>query len=206
MRKINLRKINLRFFKRLPAREKKITWSTMFTLARIALVPFIIGCMIVGYWGTAFVLFLAAALTDVIDGNLARLLNEKTFLGACLDPIADKFLILAIFATFAFVAMLLFSIPSWFVWLVLCKEMLLLGGAVLVYRMQGHITVQPTILGKVTTLVQIIFIVWLFACYFFHWLPVKTYYTMLGIVLVLVFASFIDYMRIGFRMLCSLYT
>ncbi len=192
-------KLNWYFFKQLPKREKKITLSTAITFMRVVLIPFIIGSMVTGYWGAAFVLFVIAALTDLLDGNLARLLDEKTFLGACLDPVADKLLLLSCFFTLAFVQSPLFSIPLWFVLLVLCRELILISGIIILFLLDGHIQVRPTLFGKLTTVVQMGFIIWLFACYFFRWLPIKTYYTMLGVVILMVFLSLIQYIRIGLR-------
>lgn len=163
------------------------------------LAPCIVLAMVMHYWGFAFWLFLIAALSDTIDGSIARLSGEKTFLGACLDPIADKLLILSCFFTLAFVQSPLFSVPLWFVLFVLIKELIVLGGAFTILLLGGQLTIGPTLLGKVTTLVQMAFIIWLFACYFFHWLPIKTYYTMLGLVFCLTLLSLIQYIRIGFR-------
>ncbi len=193
--------IFINFFKNLPAHEKRMTLSTMFTCMRIVLTPCIVAAMIMHYWGTAFVLFVAAAITDTLDGNLARWRNERTFLGAALDPIADKFLLLSCFFTLAFVQSPLFTIPLWFVVLVLCKELVLIGGALIIYYRQGDVKISPTWLGKLTTVIQICFIIWLFACYFFAWVPLKTYYTMLGSMLTAVIAAGIDYVRIGYRQL-----
>jgi cardiolipin synthase len=153
--------------------------------------------MIGHYWGAACVLFVGACMTDLFDGYLARKLNQRTFLGACLDPIADKILILSVFFTLAFVQSPLFAIPHWFVWIVLFKELLLVGGAFFVYLINGHIEIRPRLLGKITTVAQMSFIIWLFACYFFQWLPNKTYITMLGVLLLLVFTSLMHYMLIG---------
>lgn len=85
----------LNFLRNLPPSEKRITVSTALTLARIALVPFIVTAMIGDRWGLACALFIIAAITDALDGALARWRNEQTFLGASLDPLADKFLIVA---------------------------------------------------------------------------------------------------------------
>jgi len=196
-----IKKINIDFLRKLPAREKKITLSTILTIVRIILVPIIVAAMVMHYWGTSFLLFVIAAITDCLDGTLARLLNQKTFLGAFLDPLADKLLILSCFFTLAFVQSPLFAIPKWFVWFVLCKEVLQLSGAVFVYLRKGHIEIRPTILGKVTATAQMCFIIWLFACYFFQWVPIKTYYTMLGLLLILITVSLLQYARIGIRFL-----
>jgi cardiolipin synthase len=164
-------------------------------------VPIIVGAMIAGCWGYAFFFFVVACFTDVIDGLLARLLNEKTFLGACLDPIADKLLLISCFFTLAFVTTPLFSVPRWFVLFVVSKEVIQIVGAFIIYRLRGHLDVQPTFLGKTTTCIQMIFIMWLFACYFFCWMPMKTYYTMLGVMISFISASFGQYVRIGLRMI-----
>ena len=194
-------KLNISFFRRLPSREKRITLSTLCTLLRIALTPFVVGAMIYQAWGVAFTLFVIASVSDLADGFLARALQEQTFLGACLDPLADKILLLSCFFALAFIQSPLFSIPLWFVLLILLTELILVGGTIFIFFLKGHIEVRPRLLGKLTTCVQMVFIVWLFACYFFKWVPIKTYYTMLGILLVMVFASLIEYTRIGIRAL-----
>lgn len=192
-------KLSLKFFKKLPNKEKRITLPTQVTLIRLFLVPFIVTSMIYHKWGIAFLLFCIAALTDIVDGFLARYLNQKTFLGACLDPVADKLLIVSTFFTLSFVQSPLFSIPLWFVWLVLVKELILIFGAILIYYIKGFLQVEPTLLGKLTMAVQVIFVIWLFACYFFHWLPIKTYYLMLSVVTILVLSSLLQYAKIGIK-------
>ena len=195
----NVKKITTRLFSKLPPEEKRITLSTLFTLGRIALTPFIVCAMIAGQWGAAFWLFVVASSFDIIDGNLARLLNEQTFLGACLDPIADKILLVSCFATLAFVQSPLFSIPLWFVLLVLCKDLIIIFGSVSIFWFKGHLEVNPTFLGKATTVAQVWFIIWLFACYFFGWLPVKTYYTALGVLFSLIVLSLLQYVYLGLK-------
>ena len=152
-------------------------------------------------WSLAFILFGIAVLSDLLDGNIARFCSQKTMLGAALDPLADKFLILACFFSLAFVQSPLFSIPQWFVWIVLFKELILIFGVSFLCYYMGLFELRPTILGKLTTVVQFGFIGWLFACYFFGWVPQKTYFFMLGIVLVLVVLSLAQYLRIGLRFL-----
>ena len=126
-------KLNFQFFKQLPASEKRFTISTLFTVLRIVLTPFIVAAMAMHFWGAAFILFSIASVSDVVDGYLARSLSEQTFLGACLDPIADKFLILSCFFALAFIRSPLFTIPLWFVLLILIKELILVGGTALIF-------------------------------------------------------------------------
>ncbi len=203
MKKINLARFKLQIFNRLPKAEKRITIPTLFTLARVIVTPIIISSMVFGWWGVAFFFFVFACLTDLVDGFLARVLNEKTFLGACLDPIADKLLLISCFCTLAFVATPLFSVPRWFVFFVIGKELLQIGGAFIIYWLRGHLNVQPTVLGKTTTCIQMIFIMWLFSCYFFCWVPIKTYYAMLSLMVFFISAAFIQYVRIGLRIIAT---
>ena len=194
-----MRNFNFKKIFSLPAEQRRLTFSSFITLIRIALVPFIVTAMIAHQWGTAFILFVIAALTDLIDGFVARYFNQQTFLGACLDPIADKILLLSCFFSLAFINSPLFSIPLWLVLIILCKEVIQIIGALLIFIYKGQLIVKPTLLGKLNTVVQILFIIWLFACYFFRWVPVKTYYTMLGLLLLLTCLSFAQYSVIGYR-------
>lgn len=188
----------LRFLKWFPAREKRITLSTWITLARIAMTPLVVITMIFGYWSTAFLLFLVASLSDFLDGNIARWRNEQTVLGACLDPVADKILLISCFFTLAFAPSPLFHLPLWFVLIVLIRELIIVVGVIVLYFVKGAVQMDPTITSKITTLMQVLFIVWIFSCYFFNWLPIKTYYSMLVLVTVLVLVSLVQYVRIGF--------
>jgi cardiolipin synthase len=196
-----MKKLTWKNLSRIPTHEWRLTFSTMITIMRIILAPCVVVAMMHGTWGRAFILFLIASMTDFLDGNMARFLNEQTFLGACLDPIADKILLVPCFMTLAFIKTPLFIIPFWFVSVVLIREVIVLAGALTIYFMKGDIAIRPTLLSKLTTMMQMIFIVWLFACYFFQWEPKKTYFTMLSLLLVLVVGSLIQYIYIGVKQL-----
>lgn len=166
-------------FNQSPHNQWRITIPTLFTLARLfSVVPMVMHIMN-QQWGMAGSIFVAAACTDFLDGALARFLQVKTFLGACLDALADKVLLFSCFVTLSCVRSALFVIPHWFVMIVLIKELVLIAGYLLVYFKYGVNTIQPTLLGKTTTCLQLIFIAWVLLCYFFHWIPVKTYGCML---------------------------
>ncbi|HEV2916869.1 MAG TPA: CDP-alcohol phosphatidyltransferase family protein [Candidatus Babeliales bacterium] len=185
----------------LPATEYRFTVSTAITLVRIIVTPIIVLLLCYQHIPEAFVLFVCAALTDMLDGALARARNEQTFLGACLDPIADKILLISCFATLAWIKTPLFPIPQWFVWLVLIKELLLIIGIIFLYVYTGVIRIFPTQLSKITTLIQICFIGWLFICYFYAWLPIKTQTVSLLILCCLIAATLLHYGYIGFTAL-----
>lgn len=184
----------------MPMHASYITLATMVTCVRIFLVPFIIASMVYGWWTSACILFFVAAFTDVLDGILARSMQEKTFLGACLDPVADKLLILSVFGTLAFVPTPLFTLPSWFFVIIFLRELIILGGSAIIYGVYDNLRVQPTKLGKLTTFVEVMFIMWVFACYFYLWMPIRTYYGMLGIMLVMALASLIQYGHLGINL------
>lgn len=182
--------------KKLPEKEKKFTLATGFTLLRIVLVPIIIYLMHMQLWHTASILFFVAAATDVIDGAVARYLNEQTMLGACLDPIADKLLLIPSFFMLALSDTAL-HVPLWFVFVVLAKEVIILGGVALLYAVKGTVAIAPTILGKSSTVAQIILIGIFFIHFLLNWVSSFFYYASLIITLVLVCLSCIQYVCIG---------
>ena len=184
----------------IPAHEKRLTVSTGITIARMVLTPVIVVARMQGQRALACGLFIAAAMTDFLDGWLARLRSEQTILGACLDPVADKLLIVACFAVFALHDTAALAVPLWFVVVMLIKELLLCAGAVCVYIHTGHIEVKPTLLGKTTTAIQLIVIGWLFACHFFVWMPMRTYTLVIGFLFCLVGITLVQYGRIGIRL------
>ena len=173
---------------------------TLCTLLRIILTPFIVLAMLSNHWLFAFWLFIIAGITDVADGFFARLFNCQSFFGACLDPLADKFLLLSCFVTLSVFSTPLFSIPGWFVVLILFKEFVILAGsAFLLY--QRVLAVEPTSLGKRTTFMQLVFIAWLFSCYFFQWMPIKTFHCVLMLLSLLIIICLIQYIIIGYKKL-----
>lgn len=189
----------VKLIRKLPKKERRITLATKITIIRGLLIPGIIVGMVFQNWGLAFWLFVLASITDILDGGIARFRNEQTTLGACLDPIVDKLLVLSVYFTLAFIDTPLFVIPKWFCAIVLTKELLLVCGVVYLFYRNGFFKVHPSKLGKSAMLVQICFISWLFSCHFFNWMPVKTYSLMISLVLIFVTLSFFHYIYTGFR-------
>ena len=179
--------------------SKRITISTVFTLFRIFLVPFIGHGIICGLWVYSCCLFVIAAATDVIDGALARFLNERTVLGAYLDPFADKILILTCYTAFASAHVPSIIMPWWFVIVLSVKEVLLVVGACLGKMIKVSYHVKPTWLGKMTMTLQTMFVVLLFVCLIMGWNLNCFFYMLLWIITIVACASFIDYVGRGLQ-------
>jgi len=121
------------------------------TLLRVVLIPFFINFMIYGYYRSALAVFVAACVTDALDGMIARLTQSKTELGAFLDPMADKLLIVSAFVTLVLLGML----PVWLVMIVVSRDVILVLGSLVIYFMGQELKARPSIIGKTTTVLQL---------------------------------------------------
>jgi cardiolipin synthase len=122
------------------------------TLVRVILIPFFINLMIYSYYREALAVFVAACVTDALDGMIARLTKTKTELGAFLDPMADKLLIVSAFVTLV----LLGKLPVWLVIIVVSRDVILTMGSLIIYFTTHDLKIQPSIIGKATTVLQLI--------------------------------------------------
>ena len=121
------------------------------TILRILLIPVFIGFLTYGYYGWALWTLLGAGVTDILDGVIARVANQRTKLGTYLDPLADKLLL-----TSAFVALsILHLVPGWVAIVVVSRDLIIVAGTLLLHVTQTPIEVVPTVLGKGTTLTQL---------------------------------------------------
>jgi cardiolipin synthase len=122
------------------------------TLARIVLVPFIVWLIISHEMTAAFVLFMLAGFSDAADGYLAKRFGWHTELGAYLDPIADKALLVSIYVTLGFAGQL----PVWLVIAVVSRDILIIGAFILSWMLSRPVTVYPLLVSKANTLSQIV--------------------------------------------------
>ncbi|MGB4703834.1 MAG: CDP-alcohol phosphatidyltransferase family protein [Candidatus Saccharicenans sp.] len=153
----------------------KSTFRTIpnyLTLLRIALVPVFVLLLLKNRQAEAFFVFLAAGLTDVLDGLAARLWHQQSVAGLWLDPIADKLLI---FSSFFLLSLSDFAHPNtipWRVfWVVLGRDLLIVIGAVVLYFLKIKQNFPPTMLGKTSTVCQVITVL---AVLFFNFLQKQT--------------------------------
>jgi cardiolipin synthase len=124
------------------------------TITRIVIIPVFVTAIIYKRYDYALYLFIFAALTDIFDGLLARLKNQKTVLGTFLDPLADKFLIVTSFIILSTYGM----IAKWLAITVISRETIVIIGWFLLYIVTGKANVEPSTLGRVTIWVQSLFI------------------------------------------------
>lgn len=170
-----------------------LTFSTVLTLARIALIPWIVVTLAAGAWLRALLLFGIAVLTDIFDGYFARLWKQETALGACLDPLADKLLMVACYATLVMYPVPELPIPTWFLAVVAIKEAILLLGALYFGLLRHTVQIKPSLWGKLAMVAQSGLVGWLIVCFMFGWEPLKTFHIFLGIAAVLVVVSLAHY-------------
>ncbi|HUI84775.1 MAG TPA: CDP-alcohol phosphatidyltransferase family protein [Candidatus Binatia bacterium] len=146
------------------------TAPNQITLLRLIFIPFVIISVFDGDWGWALGLLIAAALSDALDGLLARTLHQQTLLGQYLDPIADKLLLSSLFLVLSFVK----KIPWKYTVLVFSRDICIVATAVVLYATVGFRDFRPSIFGKLNTACQIstIYFVVLAQVLEAHWLKI----------------------------------
>lgn len=174
-----------------------LTISNGLTFARIILAPVMMVGILQKMWFLTFWVFVVASWTDLLDGYLARRFNTQTGLGAVLDPIADKIFLLSCFSGLSFLDSPSFHIPTWFFFMVLGREFIISFGFFILMILGKNAQPRPTIWGKLTTFFQLLFIFWIFVCYFFGWAPVRTYGVFLILLAVFSVLSLLHYIRMG---------
>ena len=131
------------------------TLPNILTLGRLALVPCFLYASMRGMYTAAFVIFVSAALTDILDGAIARRMNLRSKLGAILDPAADKTLMICGFLYYTFAAGLpRVSIPGWLTFTVFIRDAMIVFFAYLMYTRIRVTRFPPTVWGKTSTLLQ----------------------------------------------------
>lgn len=125
----------------------------ILTIGRLLLVPIVVWAIAQGYLHIALVLFVVAGVTDAVDGWIAKTFDQKTELGAYLDPLADKALLVSIYVSLAVFGF----IPQWIAILVVSRDIMIVGAVVLSYVLDRPLTIQPLLISKANTTAQIVF-------------------------------------------------
>jgi cardiolipin synthase len=127
----------------------------LITLFRLFMVPVLVWMIVTGELYLAFFTFLVVGISDALDGWLARRFGWQTELGAYLDPIADKALLMSIYGALGALEYL----PVWLVILVISRDLLIVGAFMLSWLLGREVGVHPLLIGKINTAMQIILVV-----------------------------------------------
>ncbi|NLV30108.1 MAG: CDP-alcohol phosphatidyltransferase family protein [Acidobacteria bacterium] len=134
-----------------------LTYANQLTILRMLFVPVFVILLIYDHPKAATVVFLLAAVTDGLDGLLARKLQQKTVLGSFLDPMADKILLTAAFITLTIPSVpLALHIPTWLTILTIGRDVLIAVSVLVIHMQTSHSQFPPSFLGKCTTAVQLL--------------------------------------------------
>ncbi|HWB85765.1 MAG TPA: CDP-alcohol phosphatidyltransferase family protein [Bryobacteraceae bacterium] len=175
------------------------TLPNLLTALRILLIAPFVYAAVQGMDIIALGVWIAAGLTDLLDGYFARSLKQSSKLGRFADPVADKLL-----TGSAFVALSLFrdgrsAIPLWLMWAVILRDILILAGCLVVYGLSRSNRFRPKLLGKLNTFIEILVVTWfLSASAFPMWSPALA--TLYAVALISIVASAGDYSWQGIRM------
>ena len=125
----------------------------IITLVRILLVPFIVWAIASNELEIAFIIFVAAGISDAIDGFLAKRFNMSSELGALLDPLADKALLVSIYMSLGIWG----AIPRWIVILVVSRDIMIVGAVIVSWLFGKPIPMKPLMVSKLNTVAQVLF-------------------------------------------------
>ena len=123
----------------------------LLTLARIAAVPVLILFLYEGRYGAALAVFVLAGITDGLDGWIAKRFKCVTRLGSILDPLADKILIVSTYVMLVLAG----DLPFWLILLIGFRDLGIIAGVLVLNTLNGHVQMQPSLLSKVNTFLQI---------------------------------------------------
>lgn len=136
---------------------KNLTAANQLTILRMLLIPAFVILLMYGFRGWALVTFLAAGLTDMLDGLIARSTGQNTELGAWLDPMADKLLLVTMFIVLTLPGIGSANrLPLWFTILVISRDVAIVGTVAVFNLAIGPRTFRPSVFGKVATATYIL--------------------------------------------------
>jgi cardiolipin synthase len=136
-----------------------VTIPNLITVLRFFLVPFVVLALLTGHMEWAFAAFLAAGISDGVDGFIARNFDQRSKLGAYLDPIADKLLLVTVFLVLGYMG----ELPLWLVIAAVSRDGLIIGAVLLSTIMGNPVEVKPLFVSKANTAVQIALAAWVLA-------------------------------------------
>jgi cardiolipin synthase len=162
----------------------------LLSLLRLVITVFFVVAVMRNQFGLALTLFVVQGLSDLLDGFLARVMKAKTRLGAFLDPLADKTMLVSSYLVLSFKGM----VPLWVTGCIIARDVIILVGFLRLRKTSGYEEFLPSMWGKVTTTFQIVTVVWVL------WSRERAYDALVFYpTLCLTVISGVQYIRRGFR-------
>lgn len=134
--------------------DLKLNIPNFITVARVMSVPVIFWLLVTGETRTAFFVFVAAGASDALDGYLAKRFSWQTELGAILDPMADKLLLVSLFIALGVAK----ELPLWLVIAVVSRDILIVLAVMVSWVMSQPVAIKPLVISKINTLFQIVLV------------------------------------------------
>ena len=134
-----------------PAAHDLFTLPNIITLARLCAVPATVWLMLNQRLDLSFILFVAAGVSDALDGWIARRFNMRSAVGALLDPLADKALLISVYVLLAVLGVL----PDWLAILVVFRDLMIMGGLVVLWFLGLRPPIAPLLVSKLNTFSQL---------------------------------------------------
>ncbi len=178
-----------------PPNARIFSIPNLLTLARILLTPFIIYAILRDRPDLALALMFVAGLTDMLDGAIARLFNQKSIVGAYMDPLADKLMLIgSITALF-----MVHRIPLFLFIAVVFRDVVIILGAVAYELVTRKLEMRPSLISKATTLFQILLVLAVLARMSWGWPPEDALRMLIGATFALTCISGLHYMLIWMK-------
>ena len=122
------------------------------SIGRLVLAPIVIAMIVGRDWRAAFFVFIVAGLSDALDGWLAKTFRLESELGALLDPVADKTLIVCIYITLAATG----ALPAWLAIMIVSRDVMIVGAVVISWQLAHPLQARPHLASKATTAAQLV--------------------------------------------------
>ncbi|MBF0465530.1 MAG: CDP-alcohol phosphatidyltransferase family protein [Nitrospirae bacterium] len=129
----------------------------VLTMLRIVAIPFFAALLIYAQYRWALIIFVAASITDALDGLIARLTKKQTQLGKFLDPTADKFLLITSYVLFSFYGF----IPTWLTICIISRDLIVVVGWGLLYMVRHVVFIMPSVYGKFAIAFQMVLLAYM---------------------------------------------
>ncbi len=183
-------------------RERRVNIPNIITLGRILLVPVIVWAIASNQMAIAFGLFLVAGFSDAVDGFLAKRFNMSSELGALLDPVADKALLVSIYVALGIWG----AVPRWIVILVVSRDLMIVGAVIISWIFGKPIPMKPLMVSKLNTVAQVAFAALVLAALGFGIAPGPFDVILMGFVTVLTLLSVSLYLMEWIRHMSTIET